>query len=209
MDVPVCLFHSQSHLPCWGRTTACLHISHSAAPRCSACVCRAPDPSGRKTQTPGRPVLLQKNVNETFVRRSRQLQSRWLNSALQRRTQPGDGAVDVEGVDHVSVHQTGRVHECHQAELLLLGGGDLSRQIVGNTWKTQTTCVCRCFLQGSYRCDKWRFYSPQEAVTSNDSIITYNLEPQCNQYLEYQEFCQIFFFGGGGVLARLHFKESV
>lgn len=95
-----------------------------------------------------------KNVNEMFVRRSRQLQSRWLNSALQRRTQPGDGAVDAKGVDHVSVHQTGRVHECHQAELLLLGGGDLSGQIVGNTWKTQTSCVCGCFLQGSYRCDK-------------------------------------------------------
>lgn len=95
-----------------------------------------------------------KNGNETFVQRSRQPRSRWLDSELQRRTQPGDGAVHVKGVDHVSVHQTGRVHKCHQAELLLLGGGDLSGQIVGNTWKTQTTCVCRCFLQGSYRCDE-------------------------------------------------------
>lgn len=58
VDLPVCLFHSLLHLPCWGRTTPYLHISHSASPRCWVYVCRAPDPSGRRTRTPGRPVLL-------------------------------------------------------------------------------------------------------------------------------------------------------
>lgn len=65
-----------------------------------------------------------------------------------KHTQPGDGAVDIKRVDHVPVHQTRSVHKRHQAEFLLLGGGDLSREVVQRTWKTQTPCVHRCFLQG-------------------------------------------------------------
>lgn len=58
VNLLVCLSPSQLHLPCWGRTTACLRISHSASPRCWACVCTALGPSGRRTQISNRPVLL-------------------------------------------------------------------------------------------------------------------------------------------------------
>lgn len=55
---PVCLSPSRLHLPCWGRTTACLRIFGSASPRCWACVCKALGPSGQRTQISGLPVLL-------------------------------------------------------------------------------------------------------------------------------------------------------
>lgn len=64
------------------------------------------------------------------------------NPELQTHTQPCDGAVDVKRVDHVPVHQTRRVHKCHQAKLLLLRGGDLGGQIVRDTWNIQNDmCV--------------------------------------------------------------------
>lgn len=49
-------------------------------------------------------------------------------------TQPQNGLVDIKGVLHVPVHKTRRVHEGHQAELLLLGGGDLGGQVIDDTW---------------------------------------------------------------------------
>lgn len=72
-----------------------------------------------------------KKENTQEARRSRG------TSQQQRHTQPRDGAVDIKRVDHVPIHQPRGVHIRHQTELLLLGGGDLCRQVVRNTWNTE------------------------------------------------------------------------
>ena len=44
--------------------------------------------------------------------------------------EPQDGIVDIERILHVAVHQAWRVNECDQAEILLLGRGDLRADVI-------------------------------------------------------------------------------
>ena len=50
--------------------------------------------------------------------------------------EPHDGLDDVEGVLHLAVHQAGGVHELHAGEVLVLAGGDLGEDVVGDALET-------------------------------------------------------------------------
>lgn len=52
-------------------------------------------------------------------------------------TKRGDGIVDIKRVHHISIHQPWSVHKRHQAEFLLLGGGNLSAQVIRDTYNIQ------------------------------------------------------------------------
>jgi hypothetical protein len=50
-----------------------------------------------------------------------------------KRTKPQNGLVDIERVLHVTIHQTRRVNQCQQAELLLLACRNFRTHIVQDT----------------------------------------------------------------------------
>lgn len=72
-----------------------------------------------------------KNVDNSLCKQSHKVIRRSL-------TERGDGVVDLEGVHHISIHQTRSVNKRHQAELLLFGGGDLSAQVIRHTYNITT-----------------------------------------------------------------------
>lgn len=49
-------------------------------------------------------------------------------------TEPQDYFIHIEGVLHIAVHQSGRIHKGHQAEALLPRRADLSAQVFRDTW---------------------------------------------------------------------------
>lgn len=75
---------------------------------------------------------------------------------MHKLTEPQDNFIHIEGVFHVAVHQSGRIHKRHQAEALLPRRANLGAQIFRDTWGQVARSVCFSFFFSSWEIrTKW------------------------------------------------------